>query len=459
MSNVGTFFGLNIGRSALLTSSAAQDIVGNNIANADTDGYSVQSADIVAGPVTTTGLSGSFNSMGQFGNGVAMAKINRARDMYLDQSLRDALSRQGTQNGAKAGLTEVQNNVNEPSSTGISSAMTSFFNSLSDVQNNPEDTGIRATAVGKAQQLAQVFSSTQAGLDSTRVQMQAQVDNDVENVNSLATQIANLNVEINRATALGQQPNTLLDQRDVALDNLSKLANIKTSAQPDGSVNVSIGGTQIVSGSTTNTVTLASLTANGDLKDGSLAGDASALTDLADYQTKMDDLANEIMGQVNAVHKTGAGLDGTTGLDLFTGTDARTMSVNSVIVADPNKLAVGVPTTAGGKPATGDASNILAMYNLKDKVITAGPLSGQTMQGFYTNMVTELGQKVSNAANMSSASSASVKQLTAQKASVSGVNLDEEMTNMIKYQRAYQAAAKIITTNADMLDMLIGMVK
>jgi flagellar hook-associated protein 1 FlgK len=463
MGSVGTFSGYNIGKSALVATSDAQDVIGNNIANADTEGYTVERLDLVEGPPCLSDGLAEQRTIGQFGMGVAPAAITRARDQYLDNSLRDAFSKQGRHSALESQLSAVQTAVNEPSENGISTAMNRFFNSFNEVENNPESTGVRTAVVGAASLLAQSFQSTRSSVESVKTQLSDTVQSDVNQINTYAKEISELNKQIRKSTSIKQQPNALLDKRDLVLDRLSKLVNISVAVQPSGSVNVSIGGAglvsdhdvkdvSLISDQGTYEVTMADLIASNNLRGGKLAGDVDALNMGMQYEDKLDALAAELMGQINAIHSTGAGLDGDTGLDLFTGTNARDMAVNSDIVSDVKKLAVAAaPDTEGDQPSPGDASNAVKMYKVKFATISDGDLAGNTIPRYYNSIVSELGTQAANASKLNDACTATVTQLEQQRNSNTTVNIDEEATKMLQYQRCYQAAAKVISASDDMI--------
>ena len=460
MSSIGTFSGYNIGKSALVTASNAEDVVGNNVANADTEGYSVQRVDIAEAPAVAVAANGTMSTAGQFGTGVRSAAITRARDQFVDESLRDAYSRKGAQDAIDKQLAGVESVINEPGEAGINSALNNFFNAFNDVENNPEDPGIRATAVGAGQNLAHKLRITQQSLDANGEQIADQINIDQSQVNTIAHRIADLNAQIRRVTASHEQPNALLDQRDLQLDKLAKLVNVKSTLQRDGSVNVNIGGTELVAGDKARDVNLADLVTRGHLKNGTLYGDVKALSSLTELQGHLDDLTNTFTAQVNSTHAAGAGLDGTTGLPLFTGSGARDIDVNQNVALHPEKLAAAaVPAVAGDPVPPGDASNAVRIYQLKDKIVDAGPLSGHTLSRYYNHLVTQIGAEASNAKSASDLVGATITQLETQRSSTSGVNIDEEATKLIQYQRSYQAAAKVISANDDMLTSLLGMVR
>ena len=341
--------------------------------------------------------------------------------------------------------------------------MSAFFNGFHDLANNPNDLGIRATTVQKGDALAQVFQGVQQRLTSLGTTLTQHVATDIQSLNDYGHQIAGLNIAIQQESAAGHPVNGLLDQRDLLLDKVSGLANITTQANKDGTVNVVIGSQALVVGTDAYTVTQGSLTAGGDLKQGDLAGLIAGQGEVGGYQGKLDTLAASLTAQVNSVHKGGAGLDGTTGLDFFTvtaGKEASTIAVNPVLESHPEQLAAAalpVPP-ASAIPPQGDAANATLLAVLKDKTDTTpgDALYNTTLQGFYQQTVSDAGGRAASAKSASASAGATLTQLTQQRSSVTGVSTDSEMVNMLKYQRAYQASARVVQTMDDMVGTLIN---
>ena len=459
----GTFFGIEIGRTGLAAAQIGQDVTGHNIANAGTPGYSVQSLDqVAADPFATVDLT-TLPQPGSLGTGVLPTGIQRARNQFLDNQVRDASATLQFQTSQSDALKQVDDAFGEPSDTGLNAALNGFFNSFQDLANNPEDLGIRATTIQKGDALARVFQGVQSRLTSVANSLSGQVSTDVQSLNDAAGQIAALNVTIKQEKALGQSPNDLLDRRDVLLDQISGLANVSVQQNTDSTVNVSVGGVNLVLGTDANPVTLSSLTAQGDLKNGQLAGLAQAQTQVASYQGQLNTLAASLVSQTNAVHQSGAGLDGTTGLAFFSATagqEANTIAVNPTLVAHPEELAAAaVPTSSASPiPPPGDASNAVLLAGLKDKTVTTlgDPLRGKTLQSFYQQTVSDAGGRAASAKTAAASAQANDTQVTQQRSSVTGVSTDDEMINMMKYQRAYQASARVVQTMDDMVGTLIN---
>ena len=459
----GTFFGIEVGRTGLMASQVGQDVTGHNIANAGTEGYSVQSVDLVATDMIGTADHTTVPTGEALGTGVAVSRIQRARDQFLDTQVRGASAGQSYQSSLQGALDQVDAAFGEPSDTGLNSALGAFFNGFRDLANNPNDLGVRATTIQKGDALAQVFQGVQQRLTSLGTTLTQHIASDVSDLNNYGKQITGLNISIRQESAAGHPVNGLLDQRDLLLDKVSGLANITTTPNPDGTVNVAVGSQALVVGTDAYAVTQTSLTASGDLKQGELAGLIAGQAAVTGYQGKLDALASSLSSQVNAVHQSGAGLDGTTGLSFFSvtaGKEASTIAVNPVLENHPEQLAAAAlpAPPASPVPPQGDSTNAALLAALKDKTDTApgDPLYNNTLQGFYQQTVSDAGGRAATAKSASASAGATLTQLTQQRESVSGVSTDSEMVNMLKYQRAYQASARFVQTADDMIGTLIN---
>ena len=459
----GTFFGIEIGRSGLAAAQVGQDVTGHNIANAGTPGYSVQSVnqvatDLIGGAGHETPLVGQA-----LGSGVAISRIQRANDQFLDTQVRDASASHSYQSTLTGTLNQVSAAFGEPGDTGLNSAISGFFNGFQDLTNNPEDAGSRAAVIQSGSALSRIFQGVQARLTSLNSTLSQNVDVDVKDLNDSVSQIAALNITIKQETAAGNPVSGVLDQRDLLLDKISGLANVTTQNNPDGTVNVSIGNQGLVVGTDAYPVTLSSLTAHGDLNQGELAGLVDSQSQLAAVQGKLNSLAGSLAASVNAVHRAGAGLDGTTGEDFFSvtaGKEASTLTVNPDLEAHPEHLAAAalpVPP-ASAVPPQSDASNAVLLAKLKDQTNTTAsdPLYNSSIQGYYQQIVTDTGGRAASAKSATASAGAVLTQLTQQRSSVTGVSTDDEMVNMLKYQRAYQASARVVQTMDDMVGTLIN---
>ena len=450
---------LNTGVTGLMAQQTAMDTASHNIANASTDGYSRQEVDFQAIPPPITALAGQ-----NIGLGVDSTTIFRQRNLLLDGQYREtnALDQQYT--AQSTALQQLQATINEPSDTGIQAQLTKFFNDFTDLSAQPESTAARAAAIQQGQTLATSVNRLGSVLSQQRADLDTSVGNLVGQVNSDATQVATLNAQIRVALVSGGQPNDLMDQRDLLLDKLAGLAGTTSAAQPDGSVTVSLGGQTLVAGNVANALTTVPDPANNNLQkvewqatstaatiaSGQIAGTITARdTNLTGMMTSLDNLASNLITAVNAAHSVGFGLDNSTGLPFFTGNSATTIGVNATLVANPQSLAT---SDTSGQPGNPNAATAIA--NVQNTLLMSGGTA--SLGGYFNTTVATLGISAQQAQGLQQNQDTLVKQIDGQRQSVSGVSLDEEMTNLEKAQHAYQAAAQVVQISDSMLDTLIN---
>jgi flagellar hook-associated protein 1 FlgK len=302
-----------------------------------------------------------------------------------------------------------------------------------------------------------------AQLDSVRSSINYDLQIKADQVNSLASRIAALNLQISKVEVTGDKANDLRDQRDLLLDELSALARISYQERPNGFLDVFLDGRALVNGDETNQLGVkADAAGNVELawaSDGQVVnpggGEIKADLDLRDgtlaqQRAALDALALAIVTEVNARHQTGYGLGGTTGVDFFSGTGAADISISAAVQSDLDNIAV-----SGYPSAPGDNSVGLAIARLARDVVSVG---GQTTSigAYYRAMITSLGVRGQEAQNMVDSEESILVHLKKQKDSISGVSLDEEAANLIKFQHAYNAAARAMTVFDELLDRLIN---
>jgi flagellar hook-associated protein 1 FlgK len=322
----------------------------------------------------------------------------------------------------------------------------------------------RTSLVDAAQSLSSTFNQASQNLTALNSQLNTSVSNGVTSANQLLSSIAGLNSQIAQATASGGTANDLVDSREQDLENLAQLVNIQTTTNSDGTINVSVGGQQLVSGGTVSDSLATYDSGNGNLlvqtaksatpltlTSGSIQGAIDARDGtLANLRSGLDSLASNLVSQVNSVYSAGYDLSGNTGGTFFTGSDAGNISVNSALVNDPSLL-----QASGGANTPGDNSVALQLANLGQQSISA--LGNQTFSGAYTTQVQNFGAALSDANNQVNDYTSVNTMLQNQRDSVSGVSLEEEASNLITYQMAYEASSKIVTAVNSMLQTVISM--
>jgi len=280
----------------------------------------------------------------------------------------------------------------------------------------------------------------------------------------LLTDIAGLNKQISTSEFSGGNANDLRDEREQDLENLGSLVSFSSSTGANGSVNVAIGGQTLVSGdqvadtlqtySGTNGNLYVQTAAGGvplTLTGGSMQGTIAARDGtLATLQSGVDTLAGTLITQVNALHSAGYSMTGSTGANFFNGSNAGTITVNAALAANPSLI-----QASGSATATGDNTVALQIAQLASANETA--LGGQTFQASYTQMVGAMGDDLQTANDQVSSQSSVSQMLATQQSSVSGVSVDEEMTNLMSFQKAYEASSELVQTVNAMLETTIQM--
>lgn len=453
---------LNTGVTGLMAAQTAMDTASHNIANASTDGFSRQRVDFQAIPPPLSAYSGMPGQ--NIGLGVDATNISRIRDLLLDGQYRqtNALDQQYT--AQSSALQQLQALINEPGDTGLQAQLANFFNAFRDLSGQPESLAARSAAIQQGQTLATAFNRVHNLLVQQRQDLDTGVVSLVAQVNSDAQQIAALNAQIKIAMVSGAQPNDLMDQRDLLLDKLAGLAGTVSTIQPDGSVTVTLGGQTLVAGNTANLLATVPDPSNNNLSkiiwqatsapatvpSGQIAGTLAARDgDVKQMINNIDALASNLISAVNAAHSAGYGLDNSTGLPFFNGTDASTIAVNPTLVSSPQSLAT---SDQPNQPGNGNAATNIA--NVQSALIMSGGTA--TLDDFYRTAVANLGVATQQAQTLQKNQDALVKQIDNQRQSVAGVSIDEEMTNLQKAQHAYEAAARVVEISDSMLDTLIN---
>ena len=472
---LGLFGILNLGARALQTQRAGVEVAGQNIANVNNPAYARQRINIETGVSLPT-------AAGPEGTGANVVSIQQLRDIFVDGSMQNELSVGSYWNTQQQALEFAQGSLGEfidrqaqglsgsasagatGAAQGLGDQLSGLFNAFQAVATSPSTMPERQALLAQAQTVASRFNQISSQLSSLRSNLNTSISNDVDSANKLLGDVANLNQQIHAAEAGGGMANDLRDLRQQKLEELSQLANIQSSTASDGTVTVSIGGATLVSGHQVQDRLQAYDAGGGQvlvrtktggtaltLTGGSIKGAIDARDGgLATLQTNLNTLASNLITTVNNVHRTGFGLNGTTGADFFTGTDAASMGVNSALTNDPSLI-----QAAGAAGSPGDNTVALALARLATQSVAG--LGNQTFSGAYSQAVASLGQSLNDANTQSANSSAVQNMLSQQRDAVSGVSLDEEMSDLMRFQQAYAASARIVTTVDTMLDTLIKM--
>lgn len=427
---VPTLQGLQTALTGLLAEQQALDVTGNNIANANTEGYSRETAVLVTDePIVIPAISPLTGRGVQLGTGVSVSTISRIRNSYLDAQYRtqnSALSATSTQ---AEELEQAQSAFNEPTEAGLASQLSNFWNAWNDLADSPTSEAAKEGVVSAGEELARTLNQLGAQLQTISTQageQYASLTGTSGEVEDLATQVAQLNGQIKLAEEAGQQPNDMLDRRDLLLDKLSSLANITVSEQPDHMDTVTFGDAEkpLVEGTTVNWPQALTEAAGGRL--GALLSLNGATGALSEYKAALDTFAETLAGSVNALHVSAP---------FFSGTTATTLKV--ALTASQVK-ASGTEAPGGNEVAQAIAA-----------------LRGGAAEQDYASLVEKVGANLRTAQDDQANLQTTLTAIESQRQAVSGVSLDEEMTNLITYQRGYQASARTLTAMSEMLETLI----
>lgn len=443
------------GVQALEASEAALNATSNNIANANTPGYTREVAQFSENPENLVGQQLS-------GGGVTLDSIQSVRDELLNLQIQQQTSQQGSADTQSSMLQQIQSYFG---STGndIASELSSFSSSLAQLSANSTNSAVQQSVISAGQNLANSFHNTASGLATAQSGADQEVTQTVAQINTLTAQIAQLNSQITPSVMSSQNGGTVVDQRDELVQQLSKLVNVSISQSSDGEVISTANGSPLVMASNAYQLQTTKgsnglqqvLDANGNNITGSIQGGqlggAIQMRDqvIPGFQNSLNTLASQFAAAVNTAQAQGYDSTGAKGQAFFTVPATNAAAGIQVALTSGAQVAVSSDGSAG---SNGNVANLSA-------ALTSNLPSGASVSGAYANLVFDVGNATSNAGAQSSAIGQNLLQLTNQQSSVSGVNLDEETTNLIRYQTAYEAAARIVSTIQALSTATINMVQ
>ncbi len=428
---ISTFSGLQTSLRGLLTQQQAIDVTGHNVANANTPGYSRQEAELRATqPYVVPANSVITGAGAQIGTGVDVTTIRRVRDAFLDAQYRGQSMTLGDTSARSNALDQIQLSFAEPGDDGVNAQLGKFWSAWSDVANAPDDAGARAALISTAQTLTSTFNTLHGDLTAAAQQAQSEYDaitGPGGDVGSMAQELAGLNTSIRDAVFRGQSPNDLMDRRDQLVDSLSSLAQTSVTDLGTGAVKVDFGGVTLVDPTATGGYTWPQTLTTPGGKLGALLDLASPTGPAISYRNQLDAVAGGLVTAVNALH---------TSTPFFSGTTAATIAVAAT--------GATVQTGSGAAPGENDVAQAIAQ------------LRGGATDQAYQALIARIGTDVHANDSAQATAQTLVGAVDDRRQSVAGVSLDEEMTNLIRFQRGYQASARTMSTLDDMLDTLIN---
>lgn len=560
------FEGLSVGSRGLAASQVALDVTGQNISNANTDGYSRKRVSLVADYRT----DGKFGTMGF---GVDIRYIERVRNIFIDRQLSSQLSDQGYTESMDFALERLENIHQEPGDTGLTQSMDDFWNAWSDLANNPGDKSSREALKSTASVMAERFHYTASEIRSYKLSINDEISQQITKINDISGKIGELNKVIMNAEGLEtQKANDSRDLRDQLLKELSSIAKVSYTEDELGAVSVTLSGNMLVSPNNVfklepyrqtvveddgykwanYTMRFEGTTNAVEAQGGTLKALFEARDEvIPSYENELNAMAGSFVSKVNEFHVSGYSLYKRTGLQFFDPekTQASNINLSAAIMDDSNNIAASLggtlvpvsnanmirlagtddidlkniavggntkyrdlaadsvkvvrasdgyimregadkdyvidyelgvirfnPTVSAtpaanenytvsfqynttGFSGTGDGNNALRIGMLRDEKLMDADSNGNfthTISEYFSGYIGRLGVERNQAAAELETQNSLVEQLSSQQQEISGVNLDEEMSNLIKFQHTYQASAKFISTISDMLDILMN---
>lgn len=510
---VSTFHSIETAKRGIITQTAALNTTGHNISNANTPGYSRQVVNMTAADPIDAIQFLRTSAPGQLGTGVEFNSIRRVREGFLDAQYRNENTALGGWTVRNSTLEKLETIMNEPSETGIRTVLNNFWSAWSDLSQDPQDVTNRKIVKETTLALTDGLNQISLQLDALTNDLTNNVELKTTEINSYLQSIADLNNNIMRVEQLGDNANDLRDQRDYAVDQLSKIVGVNV-AELDSGYQVTVAGQVAVTGNAVVPVTSAILENSyqaGTLGGGEVYGMIYARdVHVADYRNQMNRLANTLatgdieitipagsvlpngtvfnnitysdannnrtlasdltvtVQGINGLHHLGYTLSGSTptaGGDFFATKDgsgtitAGNITLNTDIQNDPNKIATSMRTTGTGANESvvlGNNNLALILSQLKDAKFDFGGSRPTTSDDYFGAIVGQLGVQKQESERQAQNAQLLTEQVDLNRQSVSGVSLDEEMSNLIKFQHAYSASARFMTTYDELLNKLIN---
>ncbi|MGH2949149.1 MAG: flagellar hook-associated protein FlgK [Solirubrobacteraceae bacterium] len=443
---ISSFYGLQTSLRGLLAQQRLLDTTGHNIANASTAGYSRQEATLVASPALQIPAGGIAGGAGaHLGSGVDVQTFRRIRDQFADLQFRAQNTNLGDWAARAKTLDQAELALAEPGENGINEQLAQFWDAWADVANAPQDPAAKQALVEQSAALADAFGIVRGQIDLARTQAYAEYADLARpaggEIAQIAQEVAELNDTIRRFITAGDVPNDLMDRRDMLLDQLSGFGQVSVEALADGTLNVSFVDTAAAGTTYPIVAGVTPAWAGPPAADAwSPSGRLGGLLEVSKpggtldgYLTALDGVATSLHDVVNAAY-------GAAFFEIGPGPAAGSLRVAAALEADPRLVDAGT-----GGPGSNDVA--LAVSQLRDHA---------SVDQAYRAFVAQVGSEVREAVRQAGNAQVLTNAVENRRQSVSGVSLDEEMSNLVRFQRAYQASSRAMSTMDEMLDVLIN---
>lgn len=435
---------LLIGKSGMTASRAALELTAQNIANASNPDYARRTLSVEE--VSSRG--GISLEPGATVSGVRISQVLRTNSLFLQSEARRTA---GDLSRADAELEGLRNAESAIEQAGFHDAIVDFEASLSRLASDPVSSSLRTAVLEDARRLGETFRIATNGLDIAESDLQFSAAGGVEQFNLYAAELARTNAGIARATPGTSNMAVLHDQRDALLRDMSKLSGTTATLDALGRATVTVGGQTMVSGVDAQTL---SMTQNADgtlafavngtavtLSSGELLGKSQALSGIANTRTQLDGLANQVITLTNNAQANGAALDGTAGQPFFSGTGASDITL---------------ALTAGGQIATAPAGSTAGSRDIGNLTALRNALSDNGPATTADSLLFSISSGINSRSVTRDALSTIAETAATALADETGVDLDEEAANLLRFQQAFEANGRVIQIAAELFDTLLG---
>ncbi len=472
MSRIGSM--MSVGKQALANSQTALQTTTHNIANANTEGYSRQRIDSrTAEPISEGHI--------RLGQGVRAAGVDRVVNNFLNKQIQDETSKLGLASGREGHLARVESIFNESVNKGLNGFLAKFFNSFREFANNPESKANRALVAESARELTEDFHRVNDQLNAVQKDVDAQVTNQLSQVNGYVKEIAGLNEKIPMIEVQGMKANDERDRRELLVKKLGELINIRYAEGDNGKLTITAGNTAVlVSGAEFNEMFARSTPAHDNKREGNVdivfkygpqgtefvvtreikGGQIGGALEVRDnvvnsLHENIDEIAFTVVHSVNDIHKTGFDRYDNTGREFFNSLEdeflaSSEISLHDDIMTDPGHIASGMmPKSPGDNRIANQIASLQSEKLFSDNTTT--------IDDFFNGMVGEFAVLTKRNNMVFEHQKNIVAQLNNVRESVSGVSLDEETTDMVKYQKAFDTSARLIKVADEMFDTVLNL--
>lgn len=491
-----TFAGINTVTLGLMAQQASLDTTGQNVSNASTPGYSRQTANLGTTDPQRISVAGG---PAMIGTGVKVESITRARDSLIDSEYWKQSGTKGFWQSKSDVLSKVEDIFHDTQDAGINADLNKFWTSLQTLANDAGNSGARTGVREAANALVETLRLDNQSLRNLANDLTTQIKTDVNNINDYASQIAVLNKQIVDSEVTTEQANDLRDRRDSLVDKLSSILPVQVVEDQSGAYTVTSNDVTLVKGQNTyplsatgghndvynfdtNQITQNGVNVTAKITSGELASLINSRDNtIVGYLGDIDNIAKFLLQDFNAQHQKGYDNTGTKGENFFgvTGTDYTAIDPTTAVPPSSwlNQLkvnsnfytttglnliaATGSNTSGTGSAGTADGSNATLLSNLltdppNPLPVPANAIGNLSVMDYYGTVISNLGVNAEQAKNTNDNQAILLNSTSNWRQSISGVNIDEELSNMIRFQKAYGAAANVLSTMSQMLDTLIN---